>query len=138
MSACILLQSHEILNDFFAVDRFIQKQKNAAGKEMEKKADINLVDLAGRSVVFALFSLQCCSSCFDSCFTLFIFRHTSSWIHQKLTDNTTYAKMVLLHNGGSCNAFTIKRSITLLCTVQCAFLNRAHNRMVLFFNSCFY
>jgi hypothetical protein len=31
------------------VDRFIQKQKNAAGKEMEKKADINLVDLAGRS-----------------------------------------------------------------------------------------
>ncbi len=26
---------------------------------MEKKADINLVDLAGRSVVFALFSLKC-------------------------------------------------------------------------------
>ncbi len=60
----VLLQSHEILNDFFAVERFIQKQKNAAGKEMEKKADINLVDLAGRSVVFALFSLQCCSSFF--------------------------------------------------------------------------
>ncbi len=54
--------SHKILNDFFAVERFIQKQKNAAGKEMEKKADINLVDLAGRSVVFALYSLKCCSS----------------------------------------------------------------------------
>ena len=28
--------------------RFIQKQLNEAGKEMEKKATINLVDLAGR------------------------------------------------------------------------------------------
>ena len=27
---------------------FIQKSKNAAGKEMEKKAIVNLVDLAGR------------------------------------------------------------------------------------------
>ena len=27
---------------------FIQKQKNKAGKDMEKKAMINLVDLAGR------------------------------------------------------------------------------------------
>ena len=30
--------------------RFVQKQLNDAGKEMEKKAVINLVDLAGRSV----------------------------------------------------------------------------------------
>ena len=27
--------------------RFIQKSKNAAGKEMEKKSTINIVDLAG-------------------------------------------------------------------------------------------
>ena len=30
------------------LSRFTQKSKNAAGKEMEKKSLINIVDLAGR------------------------------------------------------------------------------------------
>ena len=40
---------------------------------------------------------------------------------------------VLLHNSESCNACTIRRSITLLCN---AFINKPRDRMVLFLN-CF-
>ena len=36
--------SHLTINFY---KRFIQKSKNAAGKEMEKKSTINIVDLAG-------------------------------------------------------------------------------------------
>jgi hypothetical protein len=42
---------------------------------------------------------------------------------------------VLLNNGGSCNACTIKWGITL---PYCAFLNIARDRMVLFLNCSLY